>query len=241
MNRSMCEPVTEACIDNIIGQMPVTKPHIYCKDCNLQFTSYAVLDAHIQGARHAKQVKSKTLLETMQQAKVNFSKDVETNYFACNVCKVNLNSIQQLHTHLNGSRHKKTLNKGKSSDVKEVDVASLKSEPVSPQPVVQPDSTKPVSTPKQAANSIVLSCTPCNKLFNSQSQLEVHLASQKHLNKIANKNKPNRFSPYQKKTTPVDSTKQLDDNFISGGYIYPEAKVDYSQFPMYAHCKHPDY
>ena len=56
MNHSMNDPVTKAVVDNIMGNLPTKRPQVRCNDCDLDFTSQVVLDAHLQGARHAKQV-----------------------------------------------------------------------------------------------------------------------------------------------------------------------------------------
>jgi len=50
------DPVTMAVVDNIMGNLPTKKPLVRCEDCDLSFTSQTVLDTHLQGARHAKQV-----------------------------------------------------------------------------------------------------------------------------------------------------------------------------------------
>jgi len=104
------DPVTNAVLNNIHSTMK--KSTVRCNDCNLDFTSQVVLDAHLQGSRHAKQMKSKNILATLEQTNVAFSKDQDTNGLKCNVCNVFLNSIQQLQTHLNGNRHKKKMSKG---------------------------------------------------------------------------------------------------------------------------------
>lgn len=54
--QSITDPVTKAVVDNIMGNLPTKKPLVRCHDCDLCFTSETVLDAHLQGARHAKQV-----------------------------------------------------------------------------------------------------------------------------------------------------------------------------------------
>lgn len=56
MSRSLNDPVTKAVVDNIMGNLPTKKPFVRCNDCDLSFTSQTVLDTHLQGARHAKQV-----------------------------------------------------------------------------------------------------------------------------------------------------------------------------------------
>lgn len=106
------DPVTKAVVDNIMGNLPTKKPLVRCDDCDLSFTSQTVLDTHLQGARHAKQIRSKNIMASLEETKVAFTKDEETNGLKCNVCNVCLNSIQQLQTHLNGSRHKKKAMRG---------------------------------------------------------------------------------------------------------------------------------
>ena len=50
------DPVTKAVVDNIMGNLPTKKPPVRCNDCDLCFTSQTVLECHLQGTRHAKQV-----------------------------------------------------------------------------------------------------------------------------------------------------------------------------------------
>lgn len=51
------------------------------------------------------QVRSKNIMATLEETKIAFTKDEETNGLKCNVCNVCLNSIQQLQTHLNGNKY----------------------------------------------------------------------------------------------------------------------------------------
>ncbi|XP_012263317.2 zinc finger protein 385A-like isoform X2 [Athalia rosae] len=155
------DPVTKAVVDNIMGNLPTKKPHVRCEDCDLSFTSQTVLDAHLQGARHAKQVKSKAIMATLDNTKVAFTKDQETNGLRCNVCNVSLNSIQQLQTHLNG---------GWSDS--EVSLNNLVSAPTV------------LSDPIAPATSTFLSCDICNKLFHSHVQYDEHVTSKKHTAKM---------------------------------------------------------
>lgn len=113
-NQALNDPVTKAVVDNIMGNLPTKKPFYRCDDCDLSFTSNAVLDAHLQGARHAKQIRSKNIMATLDESKIPL-KDSETTGLQCNVCNVQLNSLQQLHTHLNGNRHKKKAIRGNKS------------------------------------------------------------------------------------------------------------------------------
>lgn len=58
------DPVAKALVDNIMGTLPTKKPLVRCNDCELSFTSQTVLEAHLQGARHAKQVLNQLKIKT---------------------------------------------------------------------------------------------------------------------------------------------------------------------------------
>lgn len=213
MNTNLDDPVTKAVVDNIMGNLPTKKPLVRCEDCDLSFTSQAVLDTHLQGARHAKQVRSKNIMATLEETKISFTKDEETNGLKCNVCNVCLNSIQQLQTHLNGSRHKKKLMRGEW-DGKEV--------------VTQGPSLKSTGSVQQSVpvKRGLLTCDVCNKFFNSPSQYSVHMNSEKHADKMKRSRDPNKGFlpyPYRKKTkriiTSKDQIPSLSNSFVSG-YTY---------------------
>ncbi|XP_011634818.1 zinc finger protein 346-like [Pogonomyrmex barbatus] len=212
MNTNLDDPVTKAVVDNIMGNLPTKKPLVRCEDCDLSFTSQAVLDTHLQGARHAKQVRSKNIMATLEETKISFTKDEETNGLKCNVCNVCLNSIQQLQTHLNGSRHKKKLMRGEW-DGKEV--------------VTQGPSLKSTASAQQSAlvKRDFLTCDTCNKFFNSPSQYSVHMNSVKHAEKVKRSKGPNKGFvpyPYPKKTKRNirEQIPSLSSNFVSSGLIY---------------------
>ncbi|KAG5313011.1 ZN346 protein, partial [Pseudoatta argentina] len=217
MNTNLDDPVTKAVVDNIMGNLPTKKPLVRCEDCDLSFTSQAVLDTHLQGARHAKQVRSKNIMATLEETKISFTKDEETNGLKCNVCNVCLNSIQQLQTHLNGSRHKKKLMRGEW-DGKESQGPPLKS----------PTGTK-LSV---ARKNDYLKCDICNKFFNSGSQYSVHMNSEKHADKVRRSfkdpNKSKAFVPYWRRpkhprnTTPKQQIPSLSLSFVSGNFTYPQ-------------------
>ncbi|XP_076755536.1 zinc finger protein 346 [Xylocopa sonorina] len=211
MNSTLNDPVTKAVVDNIMGNLPTKKPLVRCDDCDLSFTSQTVLDTHLQGARHAKQIRSKTIMASLEETKVAFSKDEETNGLKCNVCNVCLNSIQQLQTHLNGSRHKKKAMRGDWDDKDD-------SSPVTKATVqehVQENS---------GSKGVTLSCSMCNKIFNSPTQYNVHITSKKHTSKLnqAKTQKKKRFYPYWKKTksgvNPQNLVQSLSNNFVPGGF-----------------------
>ncbi|XP_046468755.1 zinc finger protein 346 isoform X1 [Neodiprion pinetum] len=210
INTPISDPVTKAVVDNIMGNLPTKKPLVRCEDCDLSFTSQTVLDAHLQGARHAKQVKSKAIMAVLDNTKVAFTKDQETNGLRCNVCNVSLNSIQQLQTHLNGNRHKKKATKGGWNE-REASVASFITPPIAAGPILPTKST-------------FLTCDICNKLFNSQGQYDEHILSKKHCAKLNSTNSPGnkRFVPYRKKQRSIDNSvsymKSLSNNFIPDGY-----------------------
>ncbi|KAH0533708.1 zinc finger protein 346-like [Cotesia glomerata] len=195
--QSITDPVTKAVVDNIMGNLPTKKPLVRCHDCDLCFTSETVLDAHLQGARHAKQIRSKVIMENLGGTKIAFSKDQEASGLKCNVCNVSLNSIQQLQTHLNGNRHKKKAEKGGWTGT---DTAKPVQQPTK-SPGTQADSTT-AAAPKKKGE--ILTCEQCNKFFNSKQQYDVHITSKKHLHKVykpilKTANKKKRYMPYGNK------------------------------------------
>ncbi|XP_018403504.1 PREDICTED: zinc finger protein 385A-like [Cyphomyrmex costatus] len=179
MNTNLDDPITKAVVDNIMGNLPTKKPLVRCEDCDLSFTSQAVLDTHLQGARHAKQVRSKNIMATLEETKISFTKDEETNGLKCNVCNVCLNSIQQLQTHLNGSRHKKKLMRGGWGGKTRCPALPAGKLPVS-------------------LRTTYLRCNICNKFFNSISQYNSHINSDKHAYKASRSHK----DPNNKKIVP---------------------------------------
>ncbi|XP_015186487.1 PREDICTED: zinc finger protein 385B-like [Polistes dominula] len=212
INSNMNDPVTKAVVDNIMGNLPTKKPHVRCNDCDLSFTSQTVLDTHLQGSRHAKQIRSKNIMASLEETKVAFTKDSDTNGLKCNVCNVCLNSIQQLQTHLNGSRHKKKALRGGWYGK---EVVTQGSSLVAPAINNIQD-----SGPMKAVS---LSCDICNKFFNSPSQYNVHMKSKKHTGKMkrAKTQKKKRFSPYWKKPksdTNSTTVQSLSNNFVPGGF-----------------------
>ncbi|TGZ37120.1 Uncharacterized protein DBV15_05836 [Temnothorax longispinosus] len=249
MNTNLDDPVTKAVVDNIMGNLPTKKPLVRCEDCDLSFTSQAVLDTHLQGARHAKQVRSKNIMATLEETKISFSKDEETNGLKCNVCNVCLNSIQQLQTHLNGTRHKKKLMRGnnKAYMVRKTLPYGLKtnrfmyldkiekntvnfsaSEWDGKEVVTQGPSLKSTGSAQQSVpvKRSLHTCEICNKFFNSPSQYTVHMNSEKHADKVKRSRDPNKgFLPYpyrRKAKRNIASRNQissLSNSFVSNPYF----------------------
>lgn len=56
MNQTLNAPVFKPVKDNAAMKNVSTKPLVRCNDCNLEFTSITILDAHLQGSKHAKLV-----------------------------------------------------------------------------------------------------------------------------------------------------------------------------------------
>ncbi|CAD1476110.1 unnamed protein product, partial [Heterotrigona itama] len=199
MNPGLNDPVTKAVVDNIMGNLPTKKPLVRCDDCDLSFTSQTVLDTHLQGARHAKQIRSKNIMASLEETKVAFTKDEETNGLKCNVCNVCLNSIQQLQTHLNGGWADKDVGSSVASTTINIQENSV-------------------------SKGVSLSCSMCNKIFNSLTQYNVHITSKKHTSKLkqAGTQKKKRFFPYWKKpktgVNPRNLVQSLSNNFVPGGF-----------------------
>ncbi|PBC28404.1 Zinc finger protein [Apis cerana cerana] len=229
MNPGLNDPVTKAVVDNIMGNLPTKKPLVRCDDCDLSFTSQTVLDTHLQGARHAKQIRSKNIMASLEETKIAFTKDEETNGLKCNVCNVCLNSIQQLQTHLNGSRHKKKAMRGNKPYMvrKPLPYGFRCSRTIcgrAGKDVGSSVTSTTTNVQENTGSKSVLSCGLCNKIFNSMAQYNVHITSKKHTGKLkqAKTQKKKRFFPYWKKpktgVNPKNLVQSLSNNFVSGGF-----------------------
>ncbi|XP_012282245.1 zinc finger protein 346 isoform X2 [Orussus abietinus] len=169
-------PVTKTLVDNTIDKLPTQKPRVECDDCDLSFKNQAVLDTHLQGARHAKQVQINTIMASLEESKVAFTKDEGTNRFTCDICNVCLNSLQQLQTHVNGNRHMKNISGGNTRGPQKV--IFYKCDRKNKEPVREaalPPFPAPVTTAGVSAptKTVTLACKRCNKLFNTQAQYNV--------------------------------------------------------------------
>uniref|UniRef100_A0A3P8VCF8 Zgc:171482 n=1 Tax=Cynoglossus semilaevis TaxID=244447 RepID=A0A3P8VCF8_CYNSE len=72
-----------------------------CTLCNMFFTSAIVAQSHYQGKTHAKRVR----LVLGEPTKLSSAMTRLRSSYSCNVCSVVLNSIEQYHAHLQGSKH----------------------------------------------------------------------------------------------------------------------------------------
>ncbi|KAG8178403.1 hypothetical protein JTE90_005293 [Oedothorax gibbosus] len=85
---------------------PGNKSDWRCELCNIDFTSRVPFAMHFQGQKHAKKLKLKEALKSIQsQVK---EKDIVTigSLFRCDICGTVANSSFQLQTHLDGLKHK---------------------------------------------------------------------------------------------------------------------------------------
>jgi len=148
-----------------------------CDVCNLEFTSQGIMDAHLTGAKHQRRVAGNELLWKLQQSETCFTQDEETGKLTCLTCHVELTSPQLLEAHLQGTKHK-----NKVSGVTGV-------------PVPKKEGGKRAAdggdaTPAKKKNPIPGTdkyfCETCQCSCNSDAQWDQHLASKKHVNKLAN-------------------------------------------------------
>uniref|UniRef100_M3ZK99 Zgc:171482 n=1 Tax=Xiphophorus maculatus TaxID=8083 RepID=M3ZK99_XIPMA len=72
-----------------------------CTLCNMFFTSAIVAQSHYQGKTHAKRVR----LVLGEPPNLPTAITRLRSSYSCSVCSVVLNSIEQYHAHLQGSKH----------------------------------------------------------------------------------------------------------------------------------------
>uniref|UniRef100_A0A7N4V2S0 Zinc finger matrin-type 4 n=1 Tax=Sarcophilus harrisii TaxID=9305 RepID=A0A7N4V2S0_SARHA len=95
-----------------------------CTLCNMSFTSAVVADSHYQGKIHAKRLKLLLGEQPPVKATGNAGKEQRVEHsegtqleelqglrrsYTCSICHVTLNSIEQYHAHLKGSKHQTNL------------------------------------------------------------------------------------------------------------------------------------
>lgn len=238
------DPITDAVVGNIMAQIPVKKPKVSlcCNVCNLEFSSQIPLDMHLKGSKHAKRVKSQEILENLKDDAEGFDDHISSNgsFFRCEVCSVVVNSSQQLQTHLAGNKHKQKLLKrsAPSSDCpisaklpkQDVDQRQTNSNGT----CQESETLLPgIQELPQAMNKVTkFYCDTCQLSLNSNIQLQQHVASSKHLDKVMGKDKPKPKRYFasrgkkaasaqpmfqgQRERTPVFRGPHLEDSFVVG-------------------------
>ncbi|XP_068085878.1 zinc finger protein 385B [Anabrus simplex] len=209
---SNSDPVTKAVMDNIMGKLPTKKQAVTskCDVCNLEFSGQVVLETHLAGAKHAKKVKSQEILKQLQSSGQTFTRDEKTRILKCEICDVVVNSSQQLQTHLAGGAADATTPGG--AEV-----------PAGVQKLPEGSGSK----------SNKYFCDTCSVSLNSEIQLEQHLGSRKHKDRLASGGKTKaRPAPYWKKPRTnfqhgggkpnkmpmmMQYSQPLSTNFVSGG------------------------
>jgi len=135
-----------------------------CEVCKLEFTSQSIVDAHMSGAKHQRKIKAQELLCKLQETESCFTHDEASGKLTCLVCDVELTSPQLLESHLQGTKHKnKSGKRGLEGGNGNGDESSKKGK----------------SVPGEYF------CKECQTNCNSSQQMEQHVSSKKHLNKVA--------------------------------------------------------
>ncbi|XP_051780240.1 zinc finger matrin-type protein 4 isoform X2 [Erpetoichthys calabaricus] len=81
----------------------------YCQLCNAWFNNPGMAQQHYEGKKHKKNAARADLLEQLSKTlDLGGLKGLKRNY-TCEVCSVTLNSIEQYHAHLQGSKHQNNL------------------------------------------------------------------------------------------------------------------------------------
>ncbi|CAL4196217.1 unnamed protein product [Meganyctiphanes norvegica] len=133
-----------------------------CEVCKLEFTSQSIVDAHMAGAKHQRKLKAQELLWKLQETESCFTHDEASGKLTCLVCDVELTSPQLLESHLAGTKHKNKCGK---------------------RGLEGGNGTEPSKKGKSVPGEY--HCKECQINCNSSQQMEQHVTSKKHLNKVA--------------------------------------------------------
>ncbi|KAF6208134.1 hypothetical protein GE061_016584 [Apolygus lucorum] len=159
---------------------------MYCDVCEVTCTGDKAFKAHMSGAKHAKRMKDKKVSVKLANEPFIYE-DPYSNTFECTLCQVTLNAKNQIAAHVSGLKHKSRL-----------------------APNEKIYSAAPRQMPyRQDMSANLLYCPTCDVHANSNLQMEQHMVSAKHVNKVnsggavAPNRRPNgppgppgRFMPY---------------------------------------------
>lgn len=200
------DPVTRAVVNNILGNLPTSKEKVsvHCKLCNIDFSSDIPYQMHLNGAKHAKKLKSLEILHVLQEDG-NAVKTQDTNAtLKCDVCGVFVNSSQQMQLHLTGAKHKAKVARKNPGNAQEI------------------SSSMPLGDDGPAAKMGKFFCETCNLSLNSEQQLQQHVTSLKHKNKVEGIVVPSKKDLWLKK-------KRMSKNGLgyTGGKANPQQDPDF--------------
>ncbi|XP_042192753.1 zinc finger protein isoform X2 [Callorhinchus milii] len=77
----------------------------YCLLCNAWFNNPMMAQQHYEGKKHKKNAARAKLLEQLGETLGSEALRALKSSYTCNICNVILNSVEQYHAHLQGSKH----------------------------------------------------------------------------------------------------------------------------------------
>ena len=164
---------------------PPASNYLYCKVCDLSFTSIIHSTQHYEGKNHSKKLKRQQQQQQQYQHQQNQQQQQDVldvlpdpasetsglSPFFCQICCVNATSRPQLETHLQGKVHKMKVERLKRFP---------KSTQLEKEEFVKNENFSIYRTP-----SGQFYCSICNVCVNTESQFGQHLESRKHKQKNA--------------------------------------------------------
>uniref|UniRef100_A0A0A9X0Z3 Zinc finger protein 346 n=2 Tax=Lygus hesperus TaxID=30085 RepID=A0A0A9X0Z3_LYGHE len=189
---------------------------MYCDVCEVTCTGDKAYEAHMSGSKHAKKMKdNKTVVKLSNEPFIY--EDPYTNTFECTLCQVTLNAKNQIAAHVSGIKHKNRLT-----------------------PNEKIYSAAPRQMPyRQDMSANLLYCPTCDVHANSDLQMEQHMASAKHVNKVNSggavapnrrsngpPGPPGRFMPYGYRDRDPRDFYEYDD-YDRREYYRGERDYDY--------------
>lgn len=224
------DPITKAMVNNLMGNVSNKKTRVtlHCDLCKLEFSSQIPLDMHLKGAKHAKKLRSLEILDNLKQDGQVIQPQGVSNSLRCEICDVIGNSTQQLQMHLTGSKHKSkcrslgidpsciqkpsTSNVNVNVNVNVEEEKSLKrpfgeveAEVETEHNKVAESSQVQTSKPPQASKMGRFCCQTCEVTLNSEVQLQQHMDSKKHRDRLEGKKTTNKKFWWKKKKNPKNA------------------------------------
>jgi len=226
------------------AKLPELKVQRRCDLCQISVTSEIVLQTHLLGKPHQKklrqaeiQANSRNDSDTASKPPLGFASvpasSSTSNSLICDVCKITMNSIQQLDVHLNGSKHKKVVAKMEKRIENynaSTNGSTWKSPADLPPSIIVSTDMKTGETPGR------YKCKSCDCYLNSDNQVRKHIASERHQNMELGipcaSREDRRFQPY---SGPAKFAQKLSNSANASSWKARQKSYDAQQMQPLSH------
>ncbi|TRY57869.1 hypothetical protein DNTS_017663 [Danionella cerebrum] len=99
---------------NVVHQVTAEQdPNRFCTICQASFNNPLMAQQHYSGKKHKKHINKQKLMETYGTSTTPASK---VKGYPCDMCNIELNSVEQYNAHIGGSKHRNQLKGNKEQN-----------------------------------------------------------------------------------------------------------------------------